>query len=766
MNTDPNHGKKYRPGRKWVKSVVVDWNWDSTCQLAFDDLKEALCTAPILGYPDFSQPFTVEIDASHQGLGAVRSQNQEGTNRVIAYASRGLHGSERNMESYSSMKLELLALKWAVTNKFKDYLLGSHFVVYTDNNPLSYLMTTAKLGAIEQRWAADLARYDFEIRYRPAKHNSNADGLSRQPHPENTMSSVDVSQVLGMTVIPEDLRHKFSKAASTSSNTVVVQLFKTHSVPPVTPLPSLSKSQIASLQETDPVLSRLKHYRSLKRKPSRLEKQQESHDFKTILRQWDRIVEKEGVLYRKVCDPSDGVTRYQLLLPACLREQVLQGLHDQLGHQGVERTELLIRARCYWPKLQQHVRNYVENCVRCSLAKPRAVKCPMKPLLASRPLEILAIDFTVLEPSQGVENVLVMTDVFSKFTVAIPTKNQTAATTAKVLVREWFLKYGVPARIHSDQGRNFESRTMKELYAIYGISKSRTTPYHPEGNGQVERFNRTVHDLLRTLEPAQKNKWTEHLSNVLYFYNVTPHASTGYTPYYLMFGQNPHTPVDFLLGESEFEASTNWVEEHQRRLKEAYQQADAKMKVAAAKRKIYHDKRARESAIPVGSLVNLRNHKFEGRHKIADKFGPDVYKVIDRKDSVYTVVSLSAPSKQKTVNRTHLTLCRDVPPQAVSHVSRRKSRPVKPKEPSADTSDQESDMYIIQPPADGTVTDSDSEHGETEESDSSEESSISELSSETSDDETVVDPPPLRRTTRVTAGQHRNPFREPRSVFD
>ena len=372
-----------------------------------DELKAKLTSPPILGYPDFERPFIVETDASFDGLGAVLSQEQEHGRVVICYASRSLRPVERNMNNYSSMKLELLALKWAITEKFRDHLLGSEFIVYTDNNPLSYL-NSAKLGPTELRWASQLAQFNFTLRYRSGKANSNADALSRQH------GSSEVEETL------QDLTKSTAVCAAHTrvayARTLAVADVNSHSPATTETLPGYPTEELAKQQRDDPLLQRfLKFWRDGVKPQS---KALHSRDIRALVRRWDRIKEKDGVLYVKTQDPVKG-ERHQLLLPVSLQPTILEALHSQAGHQGRERALALIMQRFYWPGVATDVEKWCSRCERCMVAKAPVPKIrpPMGSLLARHPLEVLAIDFTMLEKAtDGREMVLVMTDVFSMFT--------------------------------------------------------------------------------------------------------------------------------------------------------------------------------------------------------------------------------------------------------------------------------------------------------------------------------------------------------------
>ena len=164
-------------------------------------------------------------------------------------------------------------------------------------------------------------------------------------------------------------------------------------------------------------------------------------------------------------------------------------------------------------------------------------------------MDLLCIDFTKVDPSKdGKENVLVLTDVFSKLSQAIVTPNQKALTVAKVLVDKWFHVYGIPSHIHSDKGHSFENEIISHLCKMYGIIQTTTTPYNPHGNSQCERFNRTLFGLLKSLTKEQKANWPAHLPSMVFSYNATPHGVTGFQPYELMFGHKAPVPCDAWLG--------------------------------------------------------------------------------------------------------------------------------------------------------------------------------------------------------------------------
>uniref|UniRef100_A0A672HYG9 Gypsy retrotransposon integrase-like protein 1 n=1 Tax=Salarias fasciatus TaxID=181472 RepID=A0A672HYG9_SALFA len=448
-------------------------------------------------------------------------------------------------------------------------------------------------------------------------------------------------------------------------------------------------------------------------------------------------------------------------------------LHQNHGHQGIERTTELVRQRCYWPGMGHEVKEWCQRCERCALAKctqPR-VRAPMGHLLAAKPNQVLAIDFTLLEPSRdGKELVLVMTDVFSKFTQAIPTRDQRAATVGDVLVKEWFYRYGVPARIHSDQGRNFESALVEQLCALYGVKKTRTTPYHPQGNGQCERFNRTLHNLLRTLPPDQKCHWPKHLPQLVFNYNCTAHQSTGESPHFLMFGQEPNLPVDFLLGhlpEPSEGRVCDWVVEHRQRLDVAFGTAKDQMRAAAKRRKERHDQRVLDQPLTAGQRVYLRDHTARGRSKIHDAWGSTVFEVVKPPEPggvVYSVAPVQDRSRVKQVHRTMLK-----PALPCSPVQMRSKFLRSPEVASRSQSEEEDDVddgvWVVLPAPTGDQ--STPAHSAPARQALLEQQP--EVGTATSRPHTLRDPcanPVVpRRTTRTTAGQHSNVHRLPRSVL-
>ena len=227
------------------------------------------------------------------------------------------------------------------------------------------------------------------------------------------------------------------------------------------------------------------------------------------------------------------------------------------------------------------------------------------------------MDYLKIEPSKGnVENVLIITDHFTRYAQAFPSKSQTALATAKLLWNNYILHYGFPSKIITDQGRNFESELIENLCQVAGVKKMRTSPYHPQTNGQCEHFNSTLLNMLGALTPEQKKDWKSHVPALVHAYNCTRNVATGFSPYYLLLSREPRLPVDVEFGLQRGSqkgplGESSYVSQLRRRLVFAHNKAKQMAKRQQARHKGLYDQRCRSAELEVGVWFWL--NKLPGR---------------------------------------------------------------------------------------------------------------------------------------------------------
>ena len=618
--------------KRSAKKTYIEWS--DAADVSFEHLKAMCVSTPILAYPDYQLPFTLHTDSSTDGLGAVLYQKQDGKLRVIAYASRSVSKAESN---YPAHKLEFLALKWAVCEKFHEYLYGSKsFEVFTDNNPLTYVLTSAKLDACGQRWVAKLANYNFSIKYRCGVSNTEADALSRIKWPEALSENVDIengcmdTHVINAILTGAVTKSSLIESVSCSAKIIPTELEKDTG--------KLSDINWTKEQRLDPNLGVIIRFIESGQLNKRKLQGKDSSEVKSFLRNKKSLKLVKDVLYRKSFsdNSTSKKTLWQLVVPKLFRERALLGCHDDVGHQGILRTLSLLRERFYWPGMQEEATQHVLKCSRCLRRKTPPQVAPLQPILVTQPLELVHMDYLSLEPSKGnIENVLVITDHFTRYALAYPSKTQTAQATARILWDNFICHYGFPEKFISDQGRNFESDLIKELCKIAGVKKVHTTPYHPQGNGQCERFNSTLCNMLGTLSEEEKSDWKSHLGCMTHAYNCTKHASTTYSPYYLMFCRHPRLPIDVEFGLNKPNCSDNssksrYIQKLRRRLNYAFQKASKYSDQQASKYKHSYDKSVKGPQLHENDLVLVKIVAHKGRHKLQDRWEPEEYVVIDQ----------------------------------------------------------------------------------------------------------------------------------------
>ena len=293
--------------------------------------------------------------------------------------------------------------------------------------------------------------------------------------------------------------------------------------------------------------------------------------------------------------------------------------------------------------MEQDVKEYVKCCPRCILAKTPepSARAPLESFRTSAPMDLVCLDFWSAEDNkQRSVDVLVVTDHFTKLAHAFPCMNQTAKQVAKKLWDHVFCVYGFPERIHTDQGANFESELIAELLRLAGVTKSRTTAYHPMGNGGTERFNRMLGSMLRSLPLREKDKWPQQIQTLTFAYNATMHKTTGYAPFQLMFGRVPRLPVDVMfkrvLHDPVVVDYKNYVRTLVSHLHEAAGIAQEHAVKEQDRQARGYNRKVKGTCIDVGARVLIANKGVLGKRKLADKWSPRVYTVRDRNLHTHT----------------------------------------------------------------------------------------------------------------------------------
>ncbi|CAF0825482.1 unnamed protein product [Adineta steineri] len=489
-----------------------EFYWGDKQSAAFQSLKKALTSKPLfLHFPEPNQPLLLSTDASDNRIGAVLKQKSADNKlHVISYFSQMLSTTQQR---YSTIEKEALAIHTAL-EKLRPYVINHEVTIETDHCPLCNFHRRTTRNRRIDFWSIDLADYNIkEIKYKKGSCNCDADLLSRYP----------INASIG--AITRSMTRKVTTSSSPSPSSEVS--INSH--------PTLTDNNSPQVRISPIDLSRIR------------EEQQHDDLIQEKMKKPDKYsIIKDGILFRE-CKNKSKVP----FLPKSLIKEVLQAFHDHLSaaHFGRNRTYTNITKRCYWPNMYLDIKNYVRSCDTCARHNIPRNKPPGH--LQSIPppegiFDLVGLDFwgPASEPStNGNKYILVLTDYMSKFVIARATPHNNAQTVAEFIV-EVASTFGVPKQLLTDQGTHFNNELVNAIAQLLGCHHTLSTAYHPQTNGQVERWNATMRPQLNKLASQQPADWDKYLSAVVSAYNNGEHDTTGITPFELMFGRNPSMVFD------------------------------------------------------------------------------------------------------------------------------------------------------------------------------------------------------------------------------
>ncbi|UYV66979.1 K02A2.6-like, partial [Cordylochernes scorpioides] len=374
---------------------------------------------------------------------------------------------------------------------------------------------------------------------------------------------------------------------------------------------------------------------------------------------WDSLEFRGGVLYRKWESDDGQHIEWKMILPQSRVPSVLKELHNSPsgGHFGIAKTLGKVKERFYWAGCRASVEKWVRQCTECASRKgPKTrSRAKLKTYNVGAPFERIAIDIMGPLPrsDKGNRYIQVAMDYFTKWPEAFPLADQEAETVAETLISQFFSRFGVPMQIHTDQGRNFESRLFAQMCKLLGSHKTRTTPLHPQSDGMVERFNRTLASQLSLFVAQNQRDWDSQLPILLMAYRSSVHETTGYSPAKMLFGRELKLPCDLIFGcpNSIGEGSNEFVDRLHSRLEKVHRWAREKLEIASEAMKVRYDTHACGNDLQEGGLVWLYNPKRKkGLSPKLQKSWEGPFRIVKKLNDVVFRIQRSSHSKPKVVN--------------------------------------------------------------------------------------------------------------------
>ena len=570
----PKFSQIVSPLTELTKSSVA-FVWSDRCQAAFDNLKEQLRAPPVLASYNPELPLVLVTDASDTCVGGVLHQGQpSGELKPLGYFSKKMSPCETR---YSVTDKEALGIVLSCRH-FHQFLWGRRFTIWTDHQPLVTIFKRHTKSPRVTRWMLEMREYDFVTKYVMGKSNVVADQLSR---PVRVITREPVGSFLG-----------------------------------------LEREDFVNKQRGDGTWEELVNYLNGGRIPGRKIPRENLEQFEV----------SEGVLYF-VRQGRDGALKYCLVVPTELKGAALRKAHDDKGHFGQWKSIKACEDQFYWPNLRGDCRKWVKECKSCQAYKAQTGLSTQYRELPSvtRPMQRIAIDLTDMHNGQDSNRyILTIIDHFSRYVKFYPLRSKVAGSIVEKL--SGFIRdFGVPETLLLDNAMEFRGHEMRQWADAHGIVLLYTTPYHPQGNGVIERMHRTLKTVLGQLCQGYPHRWPSLVGKCQALMNGAVHSATGSTPFVAFFGRHPHRGPDSAL------PCVPSTEEERVKLQELI--VSSSQKSQRNYRGIANRRRKRET-LGVGALVWVRvEHTMPGTCSKLNPRWKGPYKVVEvRNDGVGYVV--------------------------------------------------------------------------------------------------------------------------------